>query len=343
MLKTCRFGVSGVARGRLIRWVVGMLPVVGIGPLRPGDLAFALVIAQDRAALSGSEPMKLGGAEVRLSSSDVDADSASGTEGRSGTSRGDSSQSLLGWVAHASAPVVVVTLVITVMSFYLIALVVWMAMHYRLSAMVPPPLVRDVQDLLDQTKYNEAFHRLLEDSSFLARVLAAGVRKLPAGLSQAQRATELANEDATMEMEHRTTYLATVGTLGPMIGLVGTVYGMIMAFRVIALEDSSPQASQLAAGISTALYSTLEGIAISIPAIFFYAMFRNRIARLSLEVGMATEPLLEKFAPGVRMATPSLSPRPGPGSSAHPHPFAVSAALAASGAGPVRPALPSLE
>ena len=83
---------------------------------------------------------------------------------------------------------------------------------------------------------------------------------------------ELANEDATMEMEHRTTYLATVGTLGPMIGLVGTVYGMIMAFQVIALEGQSPQASQLAAGISTALYATLEGIAISIPAIFFYAM-----------------------------------------------------------------------
>ena len=112
-----------------------------------------------------------------------------------------------------------------------------------------------------------------------------------------------------MEMEHHTTYLATVGTLGPMIGLVGTVYGMIMAFRVIALEGSSPQASQLAAGISTALYSTLEGIAISIPAIFFYAIFRNRIARLSLEVGMLTEPLLEQFAPGVRTTTPSLKLR----------------------------------
>jgi biopolymer transport protein ExbB len=164
------------------------------------------------------------------------------------------------------------------------------------------------------------------------------VRKLPAGLSQAQRATELANEDATMEMEHRTTYLATVGTLGPMIGLVGTVYGMIMAFRVIALEGSTPQASQLAAGISTALYATLEGIALSIPAIYFYAVFRNRIARLSLEVGMTAEPLLEQFAPGVRVSTPSVGPGPAP--AAHPHPFAVSAALAAA-SNPPRPALPA--
>ena len=126
-------------------------------------------------------------------------------------------------------------------------------------------------------------------------MLASGVRKLPSGISHGLRAMELANEDVTMEMEHRTTYLATVGTLGPMIGLVGTVYGMIMAFHVIAIEGSSPQASQLAAGISTALYATLEGIAISIPAIFFYAMYRNRIARLSLEVGMTAEPLLEQF------------------------------------------------
>jgi len=343
MLKTCRCGVSGVAGSGSIRWALGVLLVVGISLLGPGHLAVAPVVAQDRASLSGSAPASPGRAGLGTSSREDDADAASGAEGKSGTSRGDSSESLLGWIAHASGPVVLVTLVITAMSFYLIALVVWMALHYRPSAMVPPALVRDVQDLLDQTKYNEAYHRLLGDSSFLARVLAAGVRKLPAGLSQAQRATELANEDATMEMEHRTTYLATVGTLGPMIGLVGTVYGMIIAFRVIAVEGSSPQASQLAAGISMALYSTLEGIAISIPAIFFYAMFRNRIARLSLEVGMATEPLLEQFAPGVRISTPGLGPGPAPASSAHPHPFAVSAALAAAGANPPRPALPSSE
>ena len=107
-----------------------------------------------------------------------------------------------------------------------------------------------------------------------------------------------------MQMEHRTTYLATVGTLGPMIGLVGTVYGMIMAFRVIAVEGATPQASQLAAGISTALYATLFGIALSIPAIYFYAVFRNRIARLSLEVTLAAESLLDQFSPGVRSLHP---------------------------------------
>ena len=116
---------------------------------------------------------------------------------------------------------------------------------------------------------------------------------------------EMVNDDITMEMEHRTTYLATVGTLGPMIGLVGTVYGMILSFRVMATAGASPQASHLAAGISTALFATLEGIALVVPAIAFYAFFRNRIARLSLEVEIAAESLLEQFAPGVRAAAPA--------------------------------------
>jgi biopolymer transport protein ExbB len=252
-------------------------------------------------------------------------------------------------MARASGPI---GLVIAGMSFYLIALVVWMALNYRTVIAMPPLLVRELHELLEQKKFSEAYHRLSASGSHLARVLAAGVRKLPAGLPHAQRAMELANEEGTMEMEHRTTYLATVGTLGPMIGLVGTVYGMIMAFRVIALEGSSPQASQLAAGISTALFATLEGIAVSIPAIYFYSMFRNRISRLSLEVAMCAEPLLEQFVPGVRThdqaqssAQPPMAmpmPMPRSGSTTHPHPFAVSAALAASGGVP-RSALPPAE
>jgi biopolymer transport protein ExbB len=118
---------------------------------------------------------------------------------------------------------------------------------------------------------------------------------------------EMVNDDLTMEMEHRTTYLATVGTLGPMIGLVGTVYGMILSFRVMATAGGSPQASLLAAGISTALFATLEGIALAVPAIALYAFFRNRIARLSLEVEIAAESFLEQFAPGVRPPHPLVT------------------------------------
>jgi biopolymer transport protein ExbB len=220
------------------------------------------------------------------------------------TVRGEGGESFLHWMARASGPI---GLVILAMSFYLVALVVWMFIHYRRSVALPEAVLIELGDLLARKQYDKAFAKLSADESFLGRTLSAGVRKLPSGLAPAQRAMEQANDDITMEMEHRTTYLATVGTLGPMIGLVGTVYGMILSFRVIATEGSSPQASQLAAGISTALFATLEGIALSVPAIAFYALFRNRIARLSLEVAMASESLLEQFAPGVRSPHPLVT------------------------------------
>jgi biopolymer transport protein ExbB len=246
----------------------------------------------------------------------VRADETGGSGDASAANGGGSGESFLRWMARASGPIGVVILG---MSFYLIALVAWMFFTCRVSVAIPPDIVREVGELLERKKYTEAFHRLSNDRSFLSRVLSAGVRKVPSGLPAAQRAMEMANDDVTMELEHHTTYLATVGTLGPMIGLVGTVYGMILSFRVIATAGSNPQASQLAAGISTALFATLEGIALSVPAIAFYAFFRNRIARLSLEVEMMAETLLEGFAPGARL----------------PHPLVTQAA-----AGPQRAALP---
>jgi biopolymer transport protein ExbB len=280
-------------------------------------LAVGLVTAPPRA--TGQEPPSAGVATASAP--------ATGGDDR------DGEESFLAWMIRASG---LIGLLIAVMSFYLVALVVWMAIHYRIPAAAPKGLVRETRELLDQRRFGDAYNRLAADRSLFARVLAAGVQKLPAGVAPARRAMERANEDATMEMEHRTTYLATVGTLGPMIGLVGTVYGMIKAFRVIATKGAAPQASLLAEGISTALFATLEGIAISIPAIYFYAFFRNRIARMSLEAEMAAEPLLEQFAPGVKPQEPAHAAPAGP--AAHPHPFALSAALGSRAVPP--PSLP---
>jgi len=160
------------------------------------------------------------------------------------------------------------------MSFYLTTVIVWMFFEYRRSRAIPDRLTSDIAELIRLRRFNDIPTRLAADESFLGETLKAGLRKLAtSGMTGAQSAMAATNEAETMQMEHRTTYLATVGTLGPMIGLLGTVYGMILSFRVMATAGSNPQASQLAAGISTALFATLEGIAVSIPAIFFYAFF----------------------------------------------------------------------
>jgi len=210
-------------------------------------------------------------------------------------------RSFLNWMIEASGPI---GWLILFLSFYLVALVIWMALKLRREVAIPSGLVRELEELLDQKAYSDAFQRISADDSYLARCLAAGLRKLPSGPAAARRAMETANEDVAMEFEHRITYLATVGTLGPMIGLVGTVYGMIISFRVIATAGAAPQASDLAMGISTALFATLEGVTLSIPAIYFHALFRNKIARLSLDVETTGEHLFERFAKGYRAPHP---------------------------------------
>ena len=217
----------------------------------------------------------------------------------------------LHWMVRASG---LIGVVILLMSFYLVAVAVWMALEFRSSVVIPAVLHEEITNLVADKHYQEAYRRLSVDSSFFGRTLAAGVRKLPSGVAAAQRAMEMTNEDETMRREHLTTSLATIGTLGPMIGLVGTVYGMIYSFQAMATSGASPEAGKLAEGISTALFATLEGVLLSVPAIALYAYFRNRIARLSLEVAIESEALLEQFAPGIRTPHPlaSAQPRPQP-------------------------------
>ncbi len=98
-----------------------------------------------------------------------------------------------------------------------------------------------------------------------------------------------------MRLEHKLGYLATVGGVAPMIGLLGTVFGMVAAFSVIANSAAAPQASELARGISTALVTTQMGLLIAIPSIIFYEFFRNKLALLVHEMAVQTETLMGRF------------------------------------------------
>jgi len=91
-------------------------------------------------------------------------------------------------------------------------------------------------------------------------------------------------------------YMALIGTVSPMVGLLGTVQGMIASFSVIANSPTAPKPSELAKGISTALFTTLVGLFIAIPAIAAYNILRNRLQRLVLEVGILSESLMSRFS-----------------------------------------------
>ncbi len=206
---------------------------------------------------------------------------------------GEEEPSVLGWMFDALG--IGYSVIFLGLSFTLVSLFIMNLLMARRDNIVPEELVDNFEACLDDKQYQEAYDLAKSDESFLGLVLTAGLGKLSSGYAQAIEAMQEVGEEESMKLEHRLSYLALIGTVAPMLGLFGTVDGMIRSFRVIATSDSTPKPQELASGISTALFTTLVGLAIAIPAISAYNIMRNRVARLVLEVGIISEGLMGRF------------------------------------------------
>ena len=113
------------------------------------------------------------------------------------------------------------------------------------------------------------------------------------GLMRFSTAVEKAMEDATADqaarLSRKVEYLSVVGNLAPMLGLLGTVFGMVLAFREVAATQGVARASDLADGIYQALITTVAGLIVAIPALAAFAFFRSRVDQLVAEVTYAAQ------------------------------------------------------
>lgn len=179
-------------------------------------------------------------------------------------------------------------------SVAMLALVVLLALDLRMSSAIPPGFVDEFTDTVNKRKFKEAFDMARNDPSFLGQVLTAGMSRLQYGIEDAREAAMNTLESIKSDKEQKNNYNAVIATLGPMLGLVGTVYGMIQSFSVLATATTI-NPSKLADGISHALVVTLFGVAVSCPAIFFNAFYRNRITRVCMDVGHIADDLLTQM------------------------------------------------
>lgn len=203
--------------------------------------------------------------------------------------------SYLGWAYTSLGPGY--SLIFLALSFTLVSLMVMNVVKATRSNIAPPDLVEAFEAHLDAKQFSEAYELANTDESMLGKVLAAGLSKLSNGgdYARAIEGMQEVGEEENMKLEHRLSYMALIGTISPMIGLLGTVQGMINSFNVIATSPTTPKPSDLAQGISTALFTTLIGLAIAIPAIAAYNLLRNRVAQLVLEAGIISEGLMSRF------------------------------------------------
>jgi len=267
-------------------WLTAAATALSLALFATGAVA-VLSIVDVRAAVA-----QVGDEEALDEEEEVDVDGAAIDVGDNELSEG-SDTTILGWAFRSLG--VGYSLVFLSLSFTLVALFVMNLLTARRQQIVPIELVDGFEDLLNEKKYQDAFDLAKQDESFLGQVLSAGLAKLSVGYPQAIEAMQEVGEEENMKLEHRLSYMALIGTISPMIGLFGTVHGMILAFQVIATSPMQPKASELAQGISTALFTTLVGLFIAIPAIAAYNILRNRIARLVLEVGIVSEGLMSRF------------------------------------------------
>ena len=179
-------------------------------------------------------------------------------------------------------------------SIWLIAMVVLLTLDLRMSAAIPAGFVDEFTDTVNKRKFKEAYDMARNDTSYLGRVLTAGMARLQYGIEDAREASTNTLEAVKSDKEQKNNYTAVIATLGPLLGLVGTVFGMIMAFMELS-SGSNPNPAKLAEGISHALAVTLVGVAIAVPAVAFNTYFRNRILQVMLEVGSVSDDLLTQM------------------------------------------------
>jgi biopolymer transport protein ExbB len=169
-----------------------------------------------------------------------------------------------------------VGVVIAALSVGMAALAFEYLISLRRSATVPRRLAARLQELISQRQFKQAADECRQDGSLLGLIVAAGLAESDSGYAAIEKAMEDACAQHAARLYRKIDYLSVIGTLSPMLGLLGTVWGMMLAFSEFA-SKANVAVTELAPGISTALVTTLLGLAVAIPAYAAYAYFRNRV------------------------------------------------------------------
>ncbi len=175
---------------------------------------------------------------------------------------------------------------ILVGSFILMIFVFERTVSLRRGRVIPGPFVKRLLLQLreDQLGREPALERCEENSSHVAKVLAAGLRKWGRPAVEVEQAILDEGERAANVLRRYLRVINGVATVCPLLGLLGTVWGMMEAFNAIATSSAMGRPELLASGISQALLTTAAGLFVAIPALIFYLFFVGRVDRLIMDI-----------------------------------------------------------
>ena len=162
---------------------------------------------------------------------------------------------------------------------------------------LPDRAAIDMSELISAGRYQDAIKRAAAGEDDFSRILSRGLVYAPDGVEAMTHAAEQTADDLLAARLRGLERLNVLGQVAPMIGLFGTVYGMIVAFQTIASTGGAADPAMLAGGIGTALVTTFWGLLIAIPATSAYALLRNRTIAISDQALAQVDDLLAMFRP----------------------------------------------
>lgn len=181
-------------------------------------------------------------------------------------------------------------------------------MSLRRSEILPDGVSETVRQALLTGRPAEADAACRRAPSVLSVVLLSGLSELEFGWREVEKAVEDSLAQQAARLMRRIEYLSVIGNIAPMVGLLGTVTGMIIAFQQVATTRGTAGAGDLAEGIYQALVTTVGGLIVAIPSLAIYAVCRNRVDSLIAEVAYHSQ---HSLAPIKRRPTRSARPTPG--------------------------------
>jgi biopolymer transport protein ExbB len=182
---------------------------------------------------------------------------------------------------------IILWIAIFLTSIACIALIVDAFLTVKMAKVMPPTLVGNVKAAMEQGDVMKALQHCEEEPCPVANILSAGFSNVEEGFDTIQDAVSVAAAMEEEQLMQRVNYLNVVGNLAPMLGLLGTVQGMIAAFAGLASAGAGGGGA-LAESISQALWTTAFGLFVAIPALAFFYFFRNKASTIILTMEMHT-------------------------------------------------------
>jgi len=186
-----------------------------------------------------------------------------------------------------------VSWLLLVASILIMAFAIEAVIKIRVARLAPPAVYAQLKDAFVSGNYPQAVQICVANPCYLTHIVQAGLERLGRGRDAAEKAMGEMTAKEINDLKSNINYLSVIGVVSPMVGLTGTVIGMMKAFKTLG-SSGAADPSKLSANISEVLFATAFGLFVAIPGFVLYYVFRNRVQTVSVAVEQQVGHLFEE-------------------------------------------------